>query len=134
MLESCVMPVVRVLRLLGFDPASPGEMLPVLGASPTVPGKPMKKKKVSGTVMDLLAAGLLAENAKLVSTNGAWPAEATVLPNGKIEYDGQAFDTPSGAAHHLKGGAANGWDFWAIETDTGRLTLGTLRARLVQNM
>ncbi|GAA3239905.1 hypothetical protein [Actinocorallia longicatena] len=131
MLESCVMPIVRVLRLLGYDPATPGETPSVKVKTTRMTGS--TKQKVYGTVGDLLAAGLLDAETKIVSTNGAWPAEALVLASGMIEYDGRAYSAPSAAASQITGGSVNGWAFWAIETDTGRVTLSTLRARLPQN-
>lgn len=124
MLESCVMPIVRVLRLLGYDPA------PVGTAEPASSNTRSARRVIRGTVQDLVKAGLLHPHAKLVSTSGKWPAEATVLPDGRIEYGGRAFTSPSGAADHVTGGSVNGWSFWAAETDTGRVTLAALRARL----
>lgn len=79
---------------------------------------------------DLLATSDLAVGTRLVSTNGAHPASAKVLGDGRIEFDGKPYDTPSAAASAAKAGAsANGWDFWAVEAPSGRITLATLRAR-----
>ncbi|MCP2342019.1 hypothetical protein [Actinomadura rupiterrae] len=137
MLESCIMPITRILRLVGYDPAPPGETPPLAtAAAASVPAQAAKtlakhtKTKHNGTVRDLLNAGLLAPHAKLVSTVGSWPGEALVRPDGRIEFTGQVFNTLSGAASALVGGAANGWVVWSIETDTGRVSLATLRARL----
>ncbi|WP_433241576.1 hypothetical protein [Actinomadura nitritigenes] len=132
MLESCVMPFVRVLRLLGYDPtqpAPPEAREQAVPATPTPAGKSVRRV-IRGTVQDLLSAGLLQAHAKLVSTSSAWPAEATVLPDGRIEYNGRTFNSPSGAADYVTSGSVNGWSFWAAETVTGRVTLAALRARL----
>ncbi|WP_242907573.1 hypothetical protein [Actinomadura terrae] len=134
MLESCVMPFVRVLRLLGYDPTHPtpprGHESAVPPArTPAAASKPARRV-IRGTVQDLLSAGLLQAHAKLVSTSSAWPAEATVLPDGRIEYDERSFNSPSGAADYVTSGSVNGWSFWAAETETGRVTLATLRQRL----
>ncbi|WP_152563835.1 hypothetical protein [Actinomadura welshii] len=132
MLESCVMPFVRVLRLLGYDPtptATSGKNELTVPAARTSTSKPARRV-IRGTVQDLLRAGLLQAHAKLVSTSRAWPAEATVLPDGRIEYGGRSFNSPSGAADYVTSGSVNGWSFWATETESGRVTLGALRARL----
>jgi hypothetical protein len=120
-LEASIAPIRRVLRLIGYDPASPDD--PPSGASGPAP-------KFHGiTVQDLLQAGYVTAGAGLTSTNGAWPATATVLPDGKIQVGTVAHSSPSSAAAAVKGGAANGWEFWAVDTPTGSLPLATLRAR-----
>jgi hypothetical protein len=122
-LEAVVLPVTRLLRLLGYDPASPDEVMA---------GESMRREPrfFGVTLADLLAAGLMSPGEELISTNGAWPATARVLESGQVELGDQVFDTPSGSAAAVKGGAANGWDFWAIAGPTGLVTLATLRARL----
>lgn len=35
--------------------------------------------------------------------------------DGKLEVNGQVFDTPSGAGKHVKGAVTNGWAFWRVE-------------------
>ena len=64
--------------------------------------------------------------------NGYWIARAdgTVNANGTLTVNGAPHPTPSAAASTVKdGGAANGWDFWAVEDTSGRTSLATLRAR-----
>ncbi|MGW2306491.1 restriction system modified-DNA reader domain-containing protein [Actinomadura luteofluorescens] len=133
MLESCVMPFVRVLRLLGHDASVASAKLEPTLPPPRVSSGSNKRlrRKIHGTVRDLLAAGLLEAQAKIVSTSPARPAEATVLPDGRIEYDGRLFASPSGAADYVTKGSENGWTFWAVDTDIGRVTLDSLRKRLV---
>ncbi len=121
-LEASVAPIRRVLRLIGYDPASPDDQ--------PGPGLPKKTSRFYGiTAQDLIAAGYLTAGATLTSTNGAWPATATLLPDGKVRFGAVAHASPSAAASAVKGGAANGWEFWAVETPTGSLPLATLRAR-----
>jgi hypothetical protein len=138
MLESCIMPISRVLRLIGHDPTAPGETPPLSASQDELtetnhnhksPAK-HKKTKIYGTVRDLLEAGLLTPHTTLVSTNRVWPGKALVLPDGRIGFNDRAFNAPSAAAGALTGGSVNGWIFWAVESDTGLVTLATLRARL----
>ncbi|SNS23533.1 hypothetical protein [Actinomadura mexicana] len=132
MLESCVIPFVRVLRLLGYDTAPPSvrtEQTPLAPQMSSGDGKRVRRR-IHGTVRDLLVAGLLEPQAKLVSTSRAHPAEATVLPDGRIEHDGRIFGSPSGAADYVTQGDENGWTFWAVKSETGRITLAFLRERL----
>lgn len=73
MLESCVMPFVRVLRLLGYDPtptATSGKNELTVPAARTSTSKPARRV-IRGTVQDLLRAGLLQAHAKLVFTSRA---------------------------------------------------------------
>jgi hypothetical protein len=129
MLESCVMPFVRVLRLLGYSPVLAGESRSPRPAVQPPTGK-NSRQKVHGTVQDLLRVGLLREHVNLVSTSRAHPAKATVLPDGRVECCGRVFGKPSSAAAYVTSGSVNGWTFWAVETDVGRVTLAALRARL----
>ncbi|MFA1549224.1 hypothetical protein [Actinomadura chokoriensis] len=132
MLENCVVPFVRVLRLLGYDATTSNAMPEPPLPRPRVPSDSGRRvrRKIHGTVPDLLLAGLLEAQAKLVSTSRAHPAEAIILPDGRIEHDGRLFGSPSGAADYVTKGSENGWTFWAVETDTGTITLDSLRKRL----
>lgn len=80
-------------------------------------------------MQNLVAAGLLAAGDRLTSTNSVWPANGSVLVDGRIEVDGVAHSSPSTAAYAVKGGHHNGWEFWAVDTPTGTISLATLRAR-----
>ena len=80
-----------------------------------------------------MKAGWVKAGANLVSTNGAWPATARVTTDGKIEVSGKLYSSPSKAAAVVKdGAAANGWDFWAVQTPTGPQKLALLRARYME--
>lgn len=121
-LESFRDPVVRVLRLLGYDPATADDTVPDV--------KPKRSMVYHGIgLRELLEAGLVEAGAKLVSTNGSWPATAWITDASAVEYDGTAYVTPSAAAAAVKNGPANGWDFWAVETADGSTRLSALRAR-----
>lgn len=126
MLEACVLPVSRVLRLLGYDPATADDSV----ITPTVKTRSSRFHGI--TLTDLIAAGLLAPGTRLVSVNSVWPASSVVDGSGAIEMDGNTYPTPSAAGSAVKSGnPVNGWDFWAVEQASGKTTLATLRARLV---
>ncbi|GAC1439377.1 MAG: hypothetical protein NVSMB55_00640 [Mycobacteriales bacterium] len=126
-LEAAVAPVRRVLRLIGYDPVSPDDQT-------ALPSPSRQTSKFYGiTVQHLIAAGLLAGGETLTSTNGAWPATALLLPDGKVQTGGHVYATPSAAATAVKDGPANGWEFWAVDTPTGQVTLATLRARYLDD-
>ncbi|WP_157465707.1 hypothetical protein [Cellulomonas sp. Leaf395] len=126
-LETFRDPINRVLRLLGYDTGT---------ADDTQVHAPRRTSTFHGITMgQLLEAGLVQPGERLISTNGAWPASAVVLPNAKIDYNGGAYDTPSSAAQAVKNGAAvNGWDFWAVERSTGSERLSSLRTALADSV
>lgn len=66
-------------------------------------------------VRHLLEAGLLDAGIVLQARSGAWGDQvAVILPNGQLQVGESEFDSPSGAAKHLRGGATNGWYFWTL--------------------
>jgi Restriction Enzyme Adenine Methylase Associated len=83
-------------------------------------------------VVDLIDADLLPAGTQLVSTRSTVDAIATVLPDGKIAYDDEVYDTPSAAAVAARDASANGWTFWAADTPDGRFTLAALRDLYMQ--
>ena len=67
-------------------------------------------------VKHLVAVGLLPAGTRLLARPGRWATtEAIVGVDGRLEVDGQLFDTPSGAGKHVKGAITNGWMFWQLE-------------------
>lgn len=63
----------------------------------------------------LLEAGLVAPGQVIVATHRDFAGtEAVVEPDGWIALDGKRFGSPSGAGHHLRKKATNGWYFWAM--------------------
>jgi hypothetical protein len=92
-------------------------------------GKPTFDRFYDITLKQIVAAGLLHAGTSVVSTNGAWPASGVITADGCIEVNGTAYVTPSAAAEAVKDGPANGWDFWAVNDPTGRITLATFRTR-----
>jgi hypothetical protein len=123
MLEASVLPISRILRLIGYDPATADDTIT------TVTRAPRTSRFYGITLKQVVTAGLLAAGTPVVSTNGAWPASGVITADGCIEVNGTAYDAPSTAAVAVKNGPANGWDFWAVNDPTGRITLATFRAR-----
>lgn len=123
MLEACVLPVRRVLRLLGHDPATTDD------STDPIAVKTRTNRFYGVKLTEIIAAGLISPGTRLISTNGAWPAEATLVTGG-VEYGGSVYPTPSAAAIAVKSGlSANGWDFWAADTPNGKVPLSVYRSR-----
>lgn len=63
----------------------------------------------------LMSAGLLAPGDKLVATHRDFSGiEAVIGADARIQLNSKSFGTPSGAGHHLRKKATNGWYFWAL--------------------
>lgn len=132
MLEATMEPIARAMRMFGYDPASADD-------APGHETRRGRKHTHHGVRMsDLFAAGMVQVGQRLVSMYPIWPADARIAEGGRIDWDGQLFDTPSGAGDaavksqgHNSG--VNGWEYWAIETPTGRVALSVLRARFMES-
>ena len=122
MLEMAVLPVRRLLRMLGHDPQTADD-------EPAPTNGTRTNRYYGIQLAQLVEQGLLAPGAQLTSTNGAWPASATVTETGEISYAGHTYASPSTAATVVKGGAANGWEFWAAQVDGSTVSLSVLRER-----
>jgi hypothetical protein len=79
-------------------------------------------------VIDLIDAGLIAVDAVLI--NSPDDVEARVLADGRIEFDGVPYDSPSGAGDMAHGGGTNGWAYWLADTSGGLRSLAALRDEL----
>lgn len=86
-------------------------------------------------VVDLINAGML-EVGQLLYPRSRNPKKqmATVLGDGSIEVNGQAFGTPSGAAGSITGGPANGWWYFLLNSESPQESLGTLRDEYVERL
>lgn len=127
-LENAVVPISRILRLIGYDPATADDS----GTVSTTTKSTRTSRFVGISVKDIIEAGYLTPGTPVVSINSVWPANGTINPDGSITYDGAPHPTPSAAAAAVKGtGAVNGWDFWAVEDGAGKTSLATLRARFM---
>ena len=83
---------------------------------------------------DLIGAGVLKPRLKLIGRYKKQDFEATLLPNGEIEFQGQQYSSPSDAGAAAKATITgkkrntSGWDFWQIQGgDERRRTLGEIR-------
>lgn len=45
---------------------------------------------------------------------------ATILPDGRVDVDGNVFDTPSGAARSITAKSENGWSFFRLSPNSRR--------------
>ena len=124
-LETYVIPIARILRLLGYGMEPEGEVPVRRSATPKV--------KYGVTVADLIGAGLLAADSTLVFTYPGHPASAVVQGDGSIMVESTRYETLSAAAGALRGGPTNGWQYWAITETSGNQTpLADLRARFLE--
>jgi hypothetical protein len=77
---------------------------------------------------DLLTSGIIAAGARLHKTYRGTEYEVVVRSDGRLEADGEVFESLSQAARFLTGQkAVNGWAFWL--TDSGS-PVGDLRPRV----
>jgi succinoglycan biosynthesis transport protein ExoP len=102
------------------------------GANWAAPPGRQSQRRYSITVADLLEAGLLRPGDELRSVREALAdVRAKVLPDGRIELDGQTHRSLAAAARATTGKKAEaGWEFWAIERDGNQVTLFELREQL----
>ena len=83
---------------------------------------------------DLIGAGLLKAQAHLFRKYKGQMLEATLLSDGRIQFQGAAYKSPSAAGEAAKAAVTgkktntDGWSFWQIEGDGGKpKTLGQIR-------
>lgn len=80
---------------------------------------------------DLHVVGIVLKNGLRLRKNYKGKVHEAVVRNGKIEFNGKRFPTPSGAAVELAGYPVNGWRFWQVfdETSGTWKLLDTLRGK-----
>ena len=124
-LELTIAPIRQVMRLLGY-PLDPED------DTQTPPKVAITRRYHGVTLADLIAANLLAAGQTLEFTwTGHEGTVAEVLPGGNLLVDGKTYSSPSAAGSAVRGGAVNGWDYWAIRDGSKNLvSLGELRALL----
>jgi hypothetical protein len=118
------------LRIAGVDLAKDADDPTDEPESEHEPRRPMKR--FSGTVPELVAAGLLRAGTELFLSQGGRDRTATVSTSGEIIVDGVAYASPSRAAATALGlQSSNGWTTWHVGDLTGP-ALAQLRARLLE--
>jgi hypothetical protein len=71
-------------------------------------------------LVDLIGAGILEPGTTLyVRRKAKSHRTATVLPDGRIDVDGVAFDSPSAAAGSIAQSSENGWRYFLVGSQTG---------------
>ncbi|WP_405087156.1 DUF262 domain-containing protein [Microbispora sp. NBC_01389] len=98
------------------------------------PGSPPSPHLAFGVrLSDLIDIGLLDVGTTLVDLQRGTEATAVVTSEGRIELDGETFDTPTEAARAVPGVQnRNGWEFWYADTENGVKLLADLREEFVQ--
>jgi Restriction Enzyme Adenine Methylase Associated len=123
-LETCIVPISRVMRLLGYGLEPEGEV-PVAKTATA-------RTNYGVTVADLIKAGYVKAGDSLVFTYPGHPASAVIQTNGGLLVDAAPYDTLSAAAGALRGGPTNGWAYWAVTEPSGnQVPMSDLRARLL---
>ena len=123
--------MAQVVRT-AFNRLADQQYIPVYPAPGRAPATSAVGRSHYGVrVADLLDAGLLTAGAVLI--NRTDDTEATVLPDGGIEFDATAYDSPSGASDAAHGGSTNGWTYWLGDTPDGLRPLAALRDDLLND-
>jgi Restriction Enzyme Adenine Methylase Associated/Protein of unknown function (DUF1524) len=120
----------RALCDLVWNPTDIGLRVPDTAREPKDQGKP----RYGISLKDLVDAGLVAPGAELFGTHSGHEYRAQVSPEGQIlTPDGNAYDTPSGAAMAvLSRDSWNGWAWWRVETADGDRLLSRIRQDLLE--
>jgi hypothetical protein len=93
--------------------------------SSTVRDVPLAAHSVD--LSDLLSAGLISVGQKVFpKALNLREHIGQILSDGRIDTGGHVFDTPSGAAYHLRKKATNGWSFWLTDPQTKK-SLASIR-------
>lgn len=79
----------------------------------------------SRSVAELIEVGLLEPGESVV--NESDEVQATVLADGRLEFDGTEYHSLDDAARVAAGEARDGWTYWSVESpDDGAMTLAAL--------
>ncbi|MEO8629294.1 MAG: DUF1524 domain-containing protein [Betaproteobacteria bacterium] len=82
---------------------------------------------------DLLSAGLLIPGQTIFpSPPHLRTRTGQILPDGRIDVEGQIFDAPSGAGAFLLKRNTNGWTFWLLDPNTKK-SLASVRREYLES-
>jgi hypothetical protein len=117
-------------------PDSPVTPTPVVRRRRRESGTPKKEnhKRVGAKLSDIIVAGILSPPIKLFREYRGKTLEATLLPNGTVEFQRANYQTCSLAANMARGSitgrpmSTNGWVFWQY-MDTNGVTRTLADAR-----
>jgi hypothetical protein len=88
----------------------------ILAAASAARGTAPTGGSSSVSIADLIGSGYLEEGETLTPVRKHVATRAVILDDGRLEIDDIVFATPSAAAKHAAGTAAeNGWEFWLAE-------------------
>jgi predicted type IV restriction endonuclease len=97
------------------------------------------KKTYAANMLDVISAGLLVPPIKLFREYRGKLMEATLLPDGAVEFEGTRFSSCSTAAETARSTMTgrkmntNGWSFWQYLDEQGKkLTLFEARERFLK--
>jgi hypothetical protein len=83
-------------------------------------------------ISDLLSAGLITPGQRIFTqASNLRDHIGQILSDGRIDVDGRIFETPSGAAYHLRKKSTNGWSFWLIDLQTKK-SLASIRREYLE--
>jgi hypothetical protein len=98
--------------------------------SSTVRDAPVSVHSVD--LSELLSAGLLTSGQTIIpQALNLQEHVGQILSDGRIDIDGQVFDTPSGAGYHVRKRSTNGWSFWLVDPKT-RKSLASVRREYLE--
>lgn len=95
-----------------------------------VPAQVAERRPANTTLLDLLEGGMLSAGAQLFGRTGGRDVYAQVHEDGSIDFEGQIFSTPSGAAAAARQRPTNGWEFWRVASDDDTPRLSALRREM----
>jgi predicted type IV restriction endonuclease len=94
---------------------------------PKEPSRPQKEKaRYAASLQDVIGARLLAAPCTLFRKYKGKTLEATLRPDGKVEFEGVVYDTCSSAAEFARSTVTgrkmntNGWAFWQFTDKDGK--------------
>jgi hypothetical protein len=127
-LDDLLSSILAALRLAGMDTHKEADEPEHKIRRPSAKRKGRIAK--TGTIADLLAAGLLRAGAEVHLSQGGRSASGTVTTSGEIIVAGVAYASPSKAAQQALGlQSSNGWTTWHVGNLKGP-TLDALRDQL----
>jgi predicted type IV restriction endonuclease len=103
-------------------------------------GKAKSKAHIGVSLSDLIRTGYLAAPLRLFRRYKGATLEATMLPDGSVEYQGERYRSGSTAADIARASVTgrrmntNGWVFWQFDGPNGKpVELGEARSRYLED-